>query len=300
MGRRIAWQRGLFDPGRRHLFVFAHQDDELPYAGLIRRCRPDVQLIWLTNGDGLAPEAGEQPEAYADKRRLESIAAMDCLGIGQPALTFLEHSEIAIYKLLARMSDSRVGGVPPTFERIYESVEEAVLAAQPDVVWTLAWQGGHPEHDLAHLCTARALRRLADRTGRALPLYELPAYELTFVVPLRFRPWRRAPHHAIELTPDELRAKHEMMACYPTQAEIIEGFERLIGLYGRLSALRLRPFDFSTYAALEQFAKVPASRDYTRSTHVHPRLDYIGDDYAGCPIRFERTLARIARAWGMR
>jgi LmbE family N-acetylglucosaminyl deacetylase len=179
-----------------------------------------------------------------------------------------------------------------------DEVERIAREAAPDVLWTLAYQGGHPEHDLMHLYAARFHRRLARETGRPLPFFELPAYELG-IVPLRFKPWRRAPVHEVRLADAEFARKRAMFDAYPTQWRILRDFERLIRVYGVLSTLRLRPFSFADFGKREEFAPVPPDRDWTRSSHLHPKLDYPGDDYRGTPIRFEKTLAPIARALGL-
>ncbi len=289
----------LFAPGRRHLVLLAHHDDELPYAGLLSRMGAgDVRVIWLTNSDGLAHEDGMEPEAYGELRRQESLRACSHLGLGPETLEVLGHSEYALYALFAEMVRGEHATVPARFGQMAEEVEQRVRDFAPDVVWTLAYQGGHPEHDLMHLYAARAVRRLSADRGTPLPFYELPAYEL-MIVPLRFKPWRREPVHEVYLTPAQEAIKAAMLESYPTQARIIDGFRRVVSLYGALSALRLKPFTFADYGRREEFAPVPPERDYTRSSHRLSRLDIPLDDYKGTPIRFDQTLRPIAASLGL-
>ena len=299
MGRHIDHPADLFDEGRRHLVILAHHDDELPYAGLIKRMGPQVKIIWVTNSDGLAHESDMSPDDYAKARYQESLDALAHLGIGEEQVLSLWHSEYALYELFSEMvRGQHGGGVPERFVSMADEVEAQVRAFAPDVVWTLAYQGGHPEHDLTHLYAARAVRRLSAERGAAVPFFELPAYEL-IIVPLRFRPWRRAPHHAIALSEGEWRAKDKMMSCYPTQQRIVDEFRRIIGLYAKLSWLRLKPFTFEDYGRHEPFAPVELGRDYARSSHISSKLDYPFDDYQGTPIRFKDTLRPIAKALGL-
>ncbi len=282
--------------GRRHLVVLAHQDDELPFAGTLSRLLPDVRFVFLTNGDGLYFELDMEPEAYAELRRAETVASLAELGVGEDRIAFLGWSELTIYAELARMSrdaDTR-RPVEPLFTEIAEQVDAEAETFAPDVVWTLAWQGGHPEHDLAHLCAVRAARTCGAERESPLPIFELPAYEL-IAVALRFKPWDRRPRHETWLTDEELAAKMRMMECYPTQERVIGGFRRLITAYGRLGAAFGRGFDLAGFSRREEFSAVPEDRNYDVSTHVSPRLDYPFDDYEGDPIRFERTLPRIAQ-----
>ena len=241
MGRERPLPAELFASGRRHLVLLAHHDDELPYAGLLSRMGANVRVIWLTNSDGLAHESELTPEAYAKARYQESLDALEHLEIAEPQVQSLWHSEYELYDLmrLMRAGDS----VPERFMSMADEVEHIARDFNPDVIWTLAYQGGHPEHDLMHLYAARLVRRLNSERGQPIPFYELPAYEL-IVVPLRFRPWRLKPYFAMSLTDEEYAAKERMLECYPTQQRIIDEFRSIITLYGRLSWLRLRPFSF--------------------------------------------------------
>jgi LmbE family N-acetylglucosaminyl deacetylase len=284
----------VFAPERRHLVLLAHQDDEAGYGGLLQRLAPR-RVVWLTNGDGLAPAEGADPLEYARVRRAESVKALAEVGVGEDRLGFLDFSEIDIYARLAGMvqGTGKAAGLALARE-CFQAVLAQVREVQPEVVWTLAYQGGHPEHDLVHLCAFHAARVAGRERGRPIPVYELPEYEFLFLVPLRFKPWRRLPCHEIRLTPDEVARKAALAASYPSQQAIVGAFRKLIGVYGALSALRGRPFSFQQFGAREQFAPVPPDRDHTRSTHLSPRLDYIRDDFQGTPIRFERTLSLIA------
>lgn len=293
MGRQQPIPESLFAPGRRHLVLLAHHDDELPYAGLLARMGENVRIIWLTNSDGLAHESDMTPDAYAQARYQESLDALGHLNIPEAKVQSLWHSEYELYDLMRLMrSDAEV---PERFLTMADEVERVARDFEPDVVWTLAYQGGHPEHDLMHLYAARLVRRLNRERSQPVPFFELPAYEL-IVVPLRFRPWRRRPYFAVTLTDREYAAKSKMLDCYPTQQRIIDEFRSIITLYGRLSWLRLRPFSFDDFGRREAFGLGEAARDYTQSTHISSRLDYPFDDYMGDPIRFDATIMRVAEA----
>lgn len=295
MGDLVDYPKGLFKPGRRHLVLLAHQDDELPNAGILSRLGPDTRIVWLTNGDGLAFREDMDPEEYGALRTQESITAVGHLGMDTSQLVFLGHSEIAIYRLLAEMSADPDGAVPQRFVEIAAQIVAATRDFAPDVIWTQAWQGGHPEHDLIHIFAALARQQVA----RAAPLFELPAYEFMILLPLRFRPWRKEPHFEVELTRSELEAKQSMFKSYPTQDFLLHDFQKLIGFYGKLATLRGSQFDFDDFARHEQFGLVPADRNYGVSTHMHEWFDYMFEDFEGVPIRFGATMPRIARLLGV-
>jgi len=291
---------GLFAPGRKHLFVFAHQDDDLPYSGVVQRALPDCEAVWFTNGDGLAPVANIDPDEYAEIREYESIAALSILGCSRDRLTFLRHSEISNYKLFADLA--RAGSRAEVAKEHRRHVLEIVTSMEEcltpkvetaDVVWTLAWQGGHPEHDLTHFMTAKVVREVSRRQGRTIPFLELPAYELTILVPLRFPPWKRGVAHRITLTDEELRLKEAAFKAYKSQEMITFAFKRLLRIYGALSVLRGKPFGFKGFAGIEEFGPVSETLDYTISPHRLELLDYMFEDYEGERIPFYGSVARF-------
>jgi LmbE family N-acetylglucosaminyl deacetylase len=285
----------------RPLFVFAHQDDESVCAGLIHRvCGDDGRgtFLWWTNGDGLAPWAKMDPAAYGALRMAESAEALRCLGISASRKVDLECSEILNYRLfthVARGGTQRAEALAH-FRREADRVEQAVRAADPDRVFVLAYQGGHPEHDLSHVMTARAVRRLRAETGRPIPLVQVPAYEYIVLNPMRFKPWFKGDRRRLRLTPDELQAKLRLMGAYPTQGELIKQFRAVISTIGLVSALRLKPFTAQRFLADEELGVVEPDHDYTRSTHRFERLNYVNDDFEGEPIRFDAMIAPVAAA----
>ena len=62
----------LVDRARRHLFVLAHPDDDLGYGGLLSRLAGAADVVYLTNGDGPAPELGLDLAACAHTREAEA------------------------------------------------------------------------------------------------------------------------------------------------------------------------------------------------------------------------------------
>lgn len=285
----------------RPTFVFAHQDDETVFAGMIRRIIGDDargRFIWWTNGDGLAPEAKMTPERYAEMRIAEATESLRRLGGSPERKVDLESSEIENYR---RMTEVAAGGATARgaidyFLQEAERVERAIADADPDRVFVLAWQGGHPEHDLVHLMTARAVRRLRRTTGRAIPLIQVPAYEYVIACPMRFKPWFKGDVRAIDLDSRELEAKRRVVDAYPSQAELVRKFRKVIDVLGALSTLRGRPFRSETFLAREEFGVVDPDLDYLRSTHRWDRLNYIGDHYLGVPISFARMIRPVAAA----
>ena len=132
------------------LFVLAHPDDELAFAPILHRlarAQQPVRLIYLT--DGAAPFAS------AALRNAESAAALAWLGIDPSSLWFAG-SEIGI-------ADGQLyRHLPSALDAIEQRVPaDSAIAA----IYTLAWEGGHPDHDAAHIVAAAfaAARGCEDR-----------------------------------------------------------------------------------------------------------------------------------------
>jgi LmbE family N-acetylglucosaminyl deacetylase len=282
------------DRALRHLFVFAHQDDDLGYGGLLTRLADHAEVIYVTNGDGLAPEVGADPATYAAVREAEGAAALAAAGIPRERVQFLGFSEIEIYDHLVDVTE-RPGEFPriaALFRRIATAVATEVARVQPDVVWTCAFQQGHPEHDLTHVTAALARRALRPDAR----LCQLPQYELTILVPLRFAPWFKGIVQEIRLTPEEIAAKHRMRDAYPSQVELVRRFQRVIDTLGSIGRLAGRGFSFDQFAARETFAVVPSEFDYLRSTHPVEALNYMRETHRGVKVRFDLHVRPIIAA----
>jgi LmbE family N-acetylglucosaminyl deacetylase len=128
-----------------NLFVFAHQDDEIAGATRMLRARRNgdhVLCAYLTDGAFRVP---------ASIRNEESRRALSRLGI----------TDI----LFATFPD---GNLPEHVNEALAFLESQV--AEIDEVYTLAWEGGHQDHDAAHLVA------LAFAQRRGVPCHEMPLY----------------------------------------------------------------------------------------------------------------------------
>lgn len=291
----------ILAPAGRPTFIFAHQDDETVLSGIIGRVIGNDErgtFIWWTNGDGLAPQAKMAPEKYAEIRIAESTEALIRLGGSPRRKVDLESSELENYRRFTEVAKSKAArrAALSYFDREADRVEAAIRASDPDRVFLLAWQGGHPEHDLTHLMTVRAVRRLRNETGRPIPIIQIPAYEYVIACALRFKPWYPGDVRSIALTPEELATKRKVFDAYPSQQQLFAKFQSVIEAFGWISAPFGRRFDAETYIAKEQFGVIDPALDYRRSTHRLELLNYMGDDFEGVPIRFDTMIRPIAEA----
>lgn len=298
MAGRVPGREELIDPAKKHLFVFAHFDDEVLYGGLIRRLssRGNSRFVWVTNSDGLAPEVGADPRQYARLREKECRDVVSLLGVPQDHAEFLGYSEILIYDRFIDLPRGKGAkqDVLDFFQGLAESVEKAVVRASPDIVWTPAFQGGHPEHDLTHLLAARALKKLR-RDRKDIPLIHLPEYEWTILIPARFRPGYKGIVYDIRLSDDEVLKKRQVIDAYPSQRELVSKFERVINTLGKIAGLIGRGFTAEEFLRREVFSPVPPELDYTVCPQPFNALTYIGERHKGVRVSFRGSLLPIAR-----
>ena len=140
-----------------HLFVLAHPDDEIAFAPILSRLvreRRPVRLIYLTDGAAAGPVAAI--------RASESLEALRSLGIARSGACFAGGD----------------AGIPDG--RLYRHLDRALATLEDWAgswssvanVYSLAWEGGHPDHDAALVVAAAfaSARGLVDRV-RQVPFY---------------------------------------------------------------------------------------------------------------------------------
>ena len=282
----------------RPLCIVAHHDDEISIAGLLQRLAAPCQIVWVTNSDGLYSESDLQPEAYGRLRMQEGLYSAERLGIPAADTRCLGWSEVEIYRRLSELHSGRstVADVLPFFRTIREQVREAVLEIRPDVVLTLAWQGGQPEHDLVHFFTDLALQELQAETGVAAEYLQVPAYEYTILLAQRFHPLYRGTRMRIRLGETELACKLQMIEQYPSQVRLFGDFRKLFWVVGKLGRLIGGPRRIEDYLRTEEFGPVPAGLDYRRNTHWFEYFTYMFDHFEGVPVTFKRSIRPLVEA----
>lgn len=133
------------------LFVFAHEDDELSSVTIMKKLVEEgknVYIIWITDGSGTAnPEVREQ----------ESRKLMKLLGVPSENLFFLGFKDTkSIYYL----------------DDIVDKLKSFLREKRPSQIYVDAYEGGHPDHDVANFTTSQAVREME----LSSLLYEVPEY----------------------------------------------------------------------------------------------------------------------------
>ena len=127
------------------LFIFAHQDDECGCFSELNRLvdrGDEVFVVYLTSG---TPDG--RPSQL---RNLESVGTLARIGIARNNIHFLGE-QIAIPD----------GQLSCNLEKVYESVlEMSSTIGLPKRLYFPSWEGGHQDHDAAHLIGLALGKRL--------------------------------------------------------------------------------------------------------------------------------------------
>jgi LmbE family N-acetylglucosaminyl deacetylase len=122
------------------LFVFAHQDDEYGSAPWLAEevdLGHSVYCIYLTDGAS---------RTDSSVRDAESIDVLGSLGVKREAVHFLGAPN-------ARVPDLALASRSETAWAMLENWLES-QGIHPDRLYAPAYEGGHPDHDAAHVITA--------------------------------------------------------------------------------------------------------------------------------------------------
>ena len=227
------------------LFIFAHQDDEFCASQRIRRAilRGDrVLCVYLTDGEGHGTSS--------TRRDSESRKALKSLGVPIDHIAFIGSTN--------RIADGSLWrGLDDAVEYVLQALA-AWCVSDLSRVYTLAWEGGHADHDAACL-VALAVARSFDIVEN---VWELPAYHGRGLPGMLFR--MMSPLHKSEeaeihtLSPAQgLRAAFFWLH-YPSQ------FRSWLGLF---------PEAFIKYAVLRRDFSQPALyRNVLARPHPGPLL----------------------------
>jgi LmbE family N-acetylglucosaminyl deacetylase len=195
----------------RTLVLVAHPDDEaICSGGLLQRMREPI-VIFATDGaprDSFFWSRFGSRDAYAAVRAGEARQALHAAGVEHYA--FLADKDVFIDQELFRSLDPAAGRL---LDWVRHFRAEAIL--------TLAYEGGHPDHD--------ACSFLAACVGREFPLdvWEMPAYHRsTDGVAVR-QEFLSVTDDAIalELTTAELARKRTICAAYESQCDVLAEFQ---------------------------------------------------------------------------
>ena len=194
----------------RTLVLVAHPDDEcITCGGLLQRMGEPV-VVYATDGSPKDPYFWQRygsREAYGRLRQEEARRALSRVGVSD--VVFLADRE-------PRLVDQELfQNLTLAFELLAHEME----SLRPSAVLTLAYEGGHPDHDSCSLLA----REIAD--SAQVPVWEAPLYRRNrsqlsvqeFVQP-------NGTEIIYEPNAEEIERKREMCLEYPSQGDFLKVF----------------------------------------------------------------------------
>ena len=193
------------------LMIVAHPDDEVIAFGALMQRMCDAIVVFATDGaprDQYFWKQYGSREAYAEVRRQEARTALAITG-GRPIF----------------LADQVGGGIADQELHLYlpaavRALEDVVMQERPDCLLTLAYEGGHPDHDSA--CFMSTV--LGRRAG--LPVWESPLYHRDQAgagVVQKF-PTMNGNEQELNVEGRPLEKKIEMFHTYKSQKLTLDGF----------------------------------------------------------------------------
>lgn len=194
----------------RTLVLVAHPDDEcITCGGLLQRMRDPV-VAYATDGAPQDPYFWKKygsRETYSRMRQAECHRALAVVGVRE--IVFLTNQE-------PRLIDQEL------FQNLgiaYELLAHEARRLQPQAILTMAYEGGHPDHDSCSLLSHELGTELGIPTWEA-PLYRRKRSELSvqeFLEPT-------GSEITYSPAPAEIERKRAMCACYPSQGDFLQVF----------------------------------------------------------------------------
>lgn len=203
---------------RRTLVIAPHPDDEaLGLGAYLQRHRAGA-LVFLTDGVPREPRfySSDQPyvspEAYRAERQAEAKkVAARFYRIAPGQLHFLNAPDMECIERLCALEAALM--------RIAEDL-------RPCAIWSPAYEGGHPDHDVAAFLAARLARRLrVDHWEYALYHYYHGFQQLIFL--------GDGPVITRALTLEEMAYKKRLLATYASQTHTLRQFRTNVERYRR-------------------------------------------------------------------
>ncbi len=207
----MAWIDDLLG---RTLVLVAHPDDEcLAFGALLQRMREPL-VVFATNGSPADPYFWQKygsRESYAALRRKEALLSMEAAGVKDVLfLADMPGGESLVDQELFRH-------LRPAYELLADIVARRMTTA----MLTLAYEGGHPDHDACSLLAAQ-LSHLA-----SLPCWEAPLYHRNADGSGVYQEFLGPDDEVIDVRPTEAEQerKREMCLAYSSQGDFLQRFD---------------------------------------------------------------------------
>ena len=213
-GRIEPYMPWLDDLLGRTLVLVAHPDDEcIAFGALLQRISEPV-VVFATNGSPADPYFWQKHgsrEAYAALRKQEALASMNAAGVKD--VVFL--ADLPGGEALADQELFR--NLVPAFDLLADIVRRRMSTA----LLTLAYEGGHPDHDSCSFLAAQ-LAKFAD-----VPCWEAPLYHRNPDGSGTLQDFIAQSGKEIEVRPTaaEKERKRHMCLAYSSQGDFLSRFD---------------------------------------------------------------------------
>jgi len=190
----------------RTLVLVAHPDDEAVGCGALLQRIAEPIVVYATDGaprsDYFWRNYGSREE-YARARAEEAENALHSVGVQK--FDFLCEGSIVDQELFGNL------------EPAHGSLTEILETEMPGALLTMAYEGGHPDHDACCFLAVMAAKQFG------LPCWEMPLYHRRDNVLERQR-FLAGDGTEIDISREELVRKINMFAAYVSQAEVLREF----------------------------------------------------------------------------
>jgi LmbE family N-acetylglucosaminyl deacetylase len=207
----MAWFEKLLG---RTLVLVAHPDDEcIAFGALLQRIREPI-VVFATNGSPQDPYFWQQygsREAYAGLRREEAFRSMHAAGVKD--VIFLPDmpggEELVDQELFRHLRSA------------HSLLVELARRRMVQALLTLAYEGGHPDHDSCSFLAAQLAKQFN------IPCWETPLYHRLPDGSGVFQRFLGDASEAVDVKPTaaEQSAKREMCLAYLSQGDFLAHFD---------------------------------------------------------------------------
>jgi LmbE family N-acetylglucosaminyl deacetylase len=198
----------------RTLVLVAHPDDEcIAFGALLQRMREPL-VVFATDGSPADPYFWQKygsREAYAVLRRKEALESMRAAGVKDVLfLTDMPGGEKLVDQELFR-----------NLHTAYDLLADAVARRMTPALLTLAYEGGHPDHDACSFLAAQLAQ------AASIPCWEAPLYHRDADGAGLFQDFRTPTDDVMDVRPTEAEQerKREMCRAYLSQGDFLQKFD---------------------------------------------------------------------------